>query len=169
MEHDILVWKYKDYFNYAVVEKYEVASVELWDWNRRMYRNLKSMYRKNEEYITMDFHGKILTVFYIEDAGEIYLPVAGSKFSNLPKISAAEIQDMVAAGAVYKLSGRLKKSFQRLIEMEPPKPRPILNNEYDFRKKIGIDIWKTKRSDRSFGLDLWDKPVIVPLGREPYL
>ena len=53
---------------------------------------------------------------------------------------------------------------EAILKWKPLQPKLILNNEYDFRKRIGIDIWKPKRFDKNFGLDIWDKPVYVPLG-----
>ena len=169
MEQQILEWKQNDYFNYTMYEQEEVESDELWNWHRFMYHEFAYIYEKCHEQIAMDFHGRILTVYYIEFEDEIILPALGSRFSKLPQVSIKSLQDELNAGTVYKLCGREKEWFKCLMRKEKPQPKPIMDNKYDFRKRIGIDIWKNKRIDKNFGLDIWDKPVIVPLGCEPYL
>lgn len=164
MNEAILKWKQKNYFNYSTYDEEEVESVELWDWNRVTYHEFQSLYEECCQHAAMDFDGRILTVFYIEYEDMILLPAAGTKFSRLPEIPVDLLPIAISTGMVYKLFGKVERDFKYLIGTEPPQSKPILNNEYDFRKRIGIDIWKPKRFDKNFGLDIWDKPVYVPLG-----
>uniref|UniRef100_UPI0040570144 hypothetical protein n=1 Tax=Acetatifactor sp. TaxID=1872090 RepID=UPI0040570144 len=54
------------------------------------------------------------------------------------------------------------KPISEIEEQVSPETYAFME-QYDFRKRIGIDIWKSKQKvDRPY-YDLWDKPVYVPL------
>lgn len=142
METELLQWQHKDYFDYSIYEEDEVGR-DIWYWHRQQYYEFQCMYSQYYQFVALDFHGRILTVHYMEYQDEIFLPAAGTKkFSTLEAIPVEYLPVARATEVVYELKGRIKEGFKQLIAMQPPQTKPILNNEYDFRKQIGTNIWK---------------------------
>lgn len=142
MNQELLQWKRKDYFRYAPYEIDEVASEEILEWHDYLYNYFDFLQDKIIESASFEFHGRILSIHYIELENKIFVPGTNTNFARLPQITEEQLPLAIMCGSVYMLNGPWERLFKILIAMEEPKPKPLFNNEYDFRKQIGKTIWK---------------------------
>lgn len=163
MEQQQWAWKQKIYFNYNIYELENKVDEELWCWHQYMYHEFECMYEACHPFCYMEFEGRILTVFYIEHQGRVFLPGPGVKYPDLLLVTKETLPLAISINYVYELHGWWKDFFLYMINEEEPQPDLTFSKQFDFRKRIGTDIWKPKEKvDRPY-YDLWDKPVYVPL------
>ena len=144
MQQQILEWKRQDYFFYYFRDLDEVVNYETYYWERYTHYGLECLQEDMESLISIEFHGIIASVHYIEYDGSIFLPGAGTNFAHLPEVTEETFILFLITGVIYEMKGEPLEFIKKVL-YERPAPKPLFNNEYDFKRFIGTRIWKNSR------------------------